>query len=420
MVIEAASQTHEQQISGPTALSVSEQEDEQVVMLLLPDGKSWEATGSHSGVISRAAPRRRTPQSLIRQRINMRKKVPNLQQTLKLSGISVHYATLDKTFQGSKNRTSWRLPVSDTVDSARFTFVWAGSSTPPANIPAIKEIVNEKKCCLSLFIDNKSHTWASTSTIPGRPFTPKTTFSAGFDRGGNLITTVQLANVRSKQWPKDIKLTVGSRKAPWHSDESKVFASAVSYYTSELHPIFSHDRCTVCHTLGDRPAIVAMHEERLGAGAYPDVEDAKPHNPDFCGSCHNIPPGSGHTDLSLNNEWFSPAAVQGINWTGWDAGRVCSKVTGPFTNKDGVTGPPFDAETFHHHFHDDPRILWAVSSGWVPFGRPDLPVPMKNNLQGWFNKVDPWVEAGTPCPQSLFFQIPGRIHPGQLTIPQRR
>lgn len=419
MVIEATSQTHEQKISGPTALSVSEQDDEQVVMLLLPDGKSWEATGSHSGVISRAAPRPRTPQSRIRQVINMRNKVPALKQSLILSAMSVRYATPDKTYQGSQNRTSWRLPVSDTLNAASFTFVWAGSPTPPAQIAEIKQIVNNKGCCLTLLVDNQPHTWTPSSSLGGQ-LPLKTSFTASFDRGGNLITTVHLANVRSNQWPKSIKLAVGSKTAPWQSAESKVYANAVSYYASELHPIFSQERCTVCHSLGDRAAIVAMHESRLGAGAYPDVEDARPHNPDFCGGCHTIPQGSGHTDLSLNNEWFSPAAVQGINWSGWDAGRVCNKVTGPFTNKDGVTGPPFDAQTFHHHFHEDPRILWAVSSGWVPFGRPDLPVPMKNNLQGWFNKVDPWVEAGTPCPKSLFFQIPGRIQPGQLTIPPRR
>ncbi|MGD9850885.1 MAG: hypothetical protein AB7T38_06445 [Nitrospirales bacterium] len=419
LVIEATSQTHDQKLSGPTALSISEQEDEQVVLLLLPDGKGWEATGSHSGVISRAAPRPKTPQSRIRQVINMKNKVLIPKQALILSAMSVRYATLDKTFQGSQNRTSWRLPVSDTVDNASFTFVWSGAPTPPTQIPEINQIVKNKGCCLTLFLDNQPHTWTPPPPSHGGQPLVKTSFTASSDRGGNLITTVHLANARSKQWPKNIRLAIASGKNQWQSTESKVYANAVSYYASELHPIFSHERCTTCHSLGDRPAIVAMHESRLGAGAYPDVEDARPHNPDFCGGCHNIPPGSDHTDVNLNNEWFSPAAVQGINWQGWDAGLVCNKVTGPFTNKDGVTGAPFDAQTFHHHFHDDPRILWAVSSGWVPFGRPDLAVPMKNNLQGWFNKVDPWVEAGTPCPQSLFFQIPGRIQPGQLTIPPR-
>lgn len=419
MVIEATTQTHEQKLSAPTALSVSEQDDEQVVMLLLPDGKSWEAMGSHSGVISRAAPRPRTPQSRIRQVIDMKNSVLIPKQSLILSAMSVRYATLNKTFQGSQNRTSWRLPVSDTEAGASFTFVWSGSPTPPVQIPQIKQIVNNKGCCLTLLVDNQPHTWTPSSPLGGQhPL--KTAFTASFDRGGNLITTVHLANVRSNQWPKNIKLAIASGKSNWESAESKVYANAVSYYASELHPIFSHARCTTCHTLGDRPAIVAMHESRLGAGAYPDVEDARPHNPDFCGGCHNIPPGSDHTTLDLNNEWFSPAAIQGNNWQGKNASQVCSIVTGPFTNKDGVTGAPFDAQTFHHHFHDDPRILWAVSSGWVPFGRPDLPVPMKNDLQGWFNKVDPWVAAGTPCPQSLFFQIPGRIQPGQLTIPPPR
>ena len=209
-------------------------------------------------------------------------------------------------------------------------------------------------------------------------------------------------------------MTLGKQK--WVSASTKIYATAVSYYTSVLHPIFSHDRCTTCHALGNRQAIVAMHQERLGASSYPDSADAIPHNPDFCGGCHNTT-GSGHTDIDLNNEWFSPADVQGINWKGWSAGQVCAKVTGPFTNKDGGVEPPFDHDRFDHHFHDDPRILWAVASGWVPFGRPELPVPMKNNLPGWFNKVDVWVDAGTPCPKWRFFKRPARLQPGQL---QRR
>ena len=54
LLIEAKSITHEEPGKASTALSYSEQEDEHIVMLLLPDGKGLEAQGSYSGVHKRA------------------------------------------------------------------------------------------------------------------------------------------------------------------------------------------------------------------------------------------------------------------------------------------------------------------------------------------------------------------------------
>lgn len=411
VVIAASDQTHQQKLTGPTVLAISEKEDEQVVALLMPDGKGWEAMGSHSGVVSRAAPRHRTPQSQLQQAIALRNQLLVQFQQLSLIRASAQYQALNETYQGTLAQNTWRLPVSDTLDNGLFNFSWAAyeagqslQKLPRLNtIPELSDLVSKQQCCVQLLVG-------------GRPMKGVT---INFGRDGNLITRVSMPFSKAKTWPKTVKLVITQGTKKWESADTKIYANPVSYYAKVLHPIFSHDRCVTCHTLGDRQAIVAMHESRLGAGNYPDVEDAKPHNPDFCGGCHTISPGSDHTDLNLNNEWFSPAAVQGINWQGKNASQVCSIVTGPFTNKDGVTGTPFDAQTFHHHFHDDPRILWAVSSGWVPFGRPDLPVPIKNNLQGWFAKVDPWVGAGTPCPQQIFFRLPGKIQPGQL-VPQGR
>jgi hypothetical protein len=361
--------------------------------------------------MSRAAPPARTPQSQLSQAIALRNQLLVQAQQLSLIAASALYQTVNETYTGALVKNTWRLPVSDTLDNGLFSFSWAGYQAGQSlqllprlnNIPEISDMVSKQQCCIQLLINGK--------------MTKGMTMNFGKD--GSLVTRVNIPFSKSKTWPKTVKLVITKGTKKWESSDTKIYANPVSYYAKVLHPIFSHDRCTTCHTLGDRQGIVAMHNERLGAGAYADVEDARPHNPDFCGGCHNIPPGSSHTSLNLNNEWFSPAAVQGIHWKGKNANQVCSIVTGPFTNKDGVTGAPFDAQTFYHHFHDDPRILWAVSSGWVPFGRPDLPVLLKNDLQAWFNKVDPWVAAGTPCPQALFFQLPGKIQPGQL-VPGRR
>ena len=394
MVIDAQSTNHQEKITAPTTLSFSEKEDEKVIVLLLPDGKGWEAQGSYSGVISRAAPRRRASSSAHwPQALSKRNRIP-AKPPLSLAAVSVRYSETKKTYRGGKSRNTWRLPVSDTLPTGTFTFEWSGyqvgAPSPMMRKPSVKLLINGKA--------TKSPQMKSA-------------------RGGNLMTSVNLSFARANTWPKTVKLEITNGKKKWESAATKVYANAMSYYSTVLHPIFSHDRCTTCHTLGTRQAIVAMHQERIGVDSYPDVPGAIPHNPDFCGGCHNIPAGSSHTDLDLNNEWFSPDAVQGINWKGWSAGRVCAKVTGPFTNKDGVVGPPVD---LHHHFHDDPRIIWAVISGWVPFNRPDLAIPiatLKNNREAWFAKVDPWVDAGAPCPKWRFFKRPGRLQPGQL---QRR
>lgn len=54
LIITAHPTTHEETVTVPTPLSFSEQDDLHVLMLLLPDGKALEATGSYSGIRSRA------------------------------------------------------------------------------------------------------------------------------------------------------------------------------------------------------------------------------------------------------------------------------------------------------------------------------------------------------------------------------
>ena len=359
IVIDAKPAKHEESVANPTAMMLSEEADSQIITLLLPDGQQWEAAGSESGVHSRAARRPRTSKALIKRKLNIRNQTKLLQTQLALASVSVKYKGSRRAHIGKKHKTTWQLPVNDTLSSGAFTFGWTGHSgklksqkaTKLSKISDFQNLVKKKVCCVKLQINGK------TAPLTG----------VKFGKDGSLLTTANLKNARAKSWPKNVKLVITKNKKKWESHSTKIYAKAVSYYTSVLHPIFTHDRCTTCHALGTRQAIVSMHQERLGAGSYPDSPDAVPHNPSFCGSCHNTQ-GSGHTDIDLTDEWFSPAAVQGLNWKGWDPGRICHKVTGPFTNKDGVVGQPVD---LNHHFHNDPRITWAVISGWVPFGRPD-------------------------------------------------
>ena len=404
LLIEAKSITHEEPGKASTALSYSEQEDEHIVMLLLPNGKGLEAQGSYSDVTKRALRSPTVRRKQVRRQFDIRNKLKLKPAQLALSAVSVKYSTEKRPYMGKKSNNTWRLAVSDTLNGS-FSFTWTGAPKigtrqllpKPNQISEIRDLVKTKQCCVKLLVNGRE---AKSSQMK-------------FSKDGTLMTTANLSSAQSHRWPKTVQLVITKGPKKWESLATKIYATSVSYYAKVLHPIFSHDRCTTCHTLGTQEAIVSMHQSRIGADSYPDNPEAKPHNPTFCGSCHSAP--------NLNNEWFSPDQDQGINWKGWSAGQVCAKVTGPFTNKDGVTGAPFDAQAFHHHFHEDPRILWAVADGAKPFvlpssvdQSPTLPVPFPGNLNAWFNKVDPWVEAGTPCPTWRFFKRPGQLQQRQL------
>jgi len=319
-LIEAKPITHEETRKTSTALSFSEQEDEQIVMLLLPNGKGLEAQGSYSGVHKRALRPQDLRRRQIAQQFDIRKKLKLKPAQFELSAVSVKYSNLKRPYIGKKSRNTWRLAVSDTLNGS-FSFAWTGARgigtgqllQKPNQIPEIRDLVKTRQCCVKLLVNGRE---------------VKST-QMQFAKDGNLITTASLPSARAHKWPKTVQLVISKGQKKWESLATKIYATTVSYYTNVLHPIFSHDRCVTCHTLGTQQAIVSMHQSRIGADSYPDNPEAKPHNPNFCGGCHSAP--------NLNNEWFSPSALQGINWQGWSPGQVCAKVTGPFTNKDGVT-----------------------------------------------------------------------------------
>ena len=69
-----------------------------------------------------------------------------------------------------------------------------------------------------------------------------------------------------------------------------------------------------------------------------------------------------------------------------------------------MTGHLSSAQDLHKHFHDDPRVVWAVSDGWIPAnakgqGQPLLPTAPPHNQQAWFQLVDYWINGGFPCPE---------------------
>jgi hypothetical protein len=65
LIVAAMALPHEQPIESRVALSVPNGEDEHHVVLLLPDGKGWDAGGTYSGIRSRATAIRPLPTNLL-------------------------------------------------------------------------------------------------------------------------------------------------------------------------------------------------------------------------------------------------------------------------------------------------------------------------------------------------------------------
>jgi len=163
-----------------------------------------------------------------------------------------------------------------------------------------------------------------------------------------------------------------------------------SWFERTLAPIFRHDRCISCHSVGDQHAIVKYHNDRgfdLKA-AWISKYPIEPQTPQGCAICHH----------PFSVDWRSPKFIQGLNWTKLTSPKeICEKVTGPFTDKNGNVGPPLD---LHHHFHNDDRIIWAVSNGGVPKDRPKKPVLFPGDKETFLKKIDKWLALGKPCPKT--------------------
>jgi hypothetical protein len=76
MIIQAVAISHEEAVEHPTALSTKEENDEHHLILLMPDGKGYEAVGSYSGLQTRGTVARRLPLKTIRKRLSDARKNP--------------------------------------------------------------------------------------------------------------------------------------------------------------------------------------------------------------------------------------------------------------------------------------------------------------------------------------------------------
>ena len=413
IVIDARATTHQEAISTPIALSFLDKEDEHVVVLLLPEGKSLEAIGSSSGVTTRRAPKpatqtkqaRRssvTPARLKKEFSFKKRQRHHTPQQLMLAGAWSNFPRLQKKFPGQTGRIGtqilWRLPVSDSINQGQVILDWTGFKgktaaqrhPSPGQIPEIRDIVRKQQCCVQLLINGKKMPTVKMKLLSN----------------GNLQTLVGLFGVRVGEWPKTFQLIITKNKVQkWESVRTRIDAIPISYFSSHLFPVFQHPRCVTCHSLGPsgaqgaagqyeaRQSVVSLHEARLGEGEFPFSADefrlgiGDPH---ICNICH--------TPIVPLHHWMYPGGGPIFSFEDKTAMQICQRVQ---YNLSFIS-----QAQIRHHFHEDAQLLWALTDGRVPdyFGdRPNLPVLFPGDPNAWFGLVDPWIEAELPCSDDAAF-----------------
>ncbi len=121
--------------------------------------------------------------------------------------------------------------------------------------------------------------------------------------------------------------------------------------------------------MGDGAAIQAEHaKDDISVWPEPQPQKTTP-----CTNCHI-------------SDWRSPAFSDGIVWQGKTAREICTTVNAKLPT----------AEAKIHHFHDDPRIEWAITGKPYPVKAPALTI----GFDSFLKMVDTWIYSGAPCPES--------------------
>ena len=411
-LIQAIPTTHEEPLEEPVVVMFSEGEDSHRLVLLLPDGKGLEVSGSSSGIRSKRAvtrptinPKERTSQirsqlkvitqNLNQPRVAMTKKLFMEMEQLELVKLwrySPRYSQLTDTLeklQGlfDQRDSKWYIPIWDVDMDSYFYFEWKRNFTSTGTTRDGSMSRKDQAELLApyshvrLRINGK---WVSP--IPGL----HRKAGGGLFMAPLLVINPSHSNAIPLPWNVKLFVTTQSGKTLVSPTTKIVVKYVNSWFERTLAPIFRHDRCISCHSVGEHQAIVKYHNDRgfdlkaAWISAYP----IEPQTPQGCAICHH----------PFSRDWRSPKFIQGLNWTKLTTPKeICEKITGPFTDKNGNVGPPLD---LHHHFHNDDRIIWAVSNGGVPRERPKKPVLFPGDKESFLGTIDTWLASGKPCPKT--------------------
>jgi hypothetical protein len=158
--------------------------------------------------------------------------------------------------------------------------------------------------------------------------------------------------------------------------------TAGSHPFDDVAKVLMHPRCMNCHPAGDRPLQkdtqvfhkqnVSRRIEQLGHA---------------CTTCHpaqavpgaNLPPGVPH--------WRMPSARMPMVFEKRTPQQLCEQLKSPETNGNRTL------QQLRTHMAEDAIVKWGFSPGE---GRSVPPLSHADFIQ----RVDAWLAAGAPCPQS--------------------
>lgn len=293
--------------------------------------------------------------------------LPELVAPFKFAGAYYFYAN-EKKVEATGSGNGWKLPVTDGqfLDSG-VKLLWSFAGPVEDDL---KKVVNEKQCCLKVLVNGI------------KVSNPEVSFSAP----GQLRTTTAL-DTSPGGWPKSVNIEVTYGGKTYKSAQVTIHAGPlISFFADYIYPTFQHSRCQDCHSMGTGAAIVAQHKNApysIDLYQYMQASQIQPDKTEGCAGCHGADPSLGPKSL----EWKSPSALKGIDWRSKSAKQICQTVLSKLPAGDQV----------HAHFNEDPRIEWALSSGWVPMGFAQLSTAPPGFTK-FLKRIDKWIAAGLPCP----------------------
>jgi Cu/Ag efflux protein CusF len=253
----------------------------------------------------------------------------------------------------------WKLPLTDGNTSGLVYFSW----NIPDLTPEQAEALAQNACCATMLV-NGVKAQAKWMSVKHDAI-----------KDGNLAAQLTGFDVTGGAWPRTLKATVTSGGRTWSSMVFPIYSGpTIRVFQKNLYPAFRHPRCTNCHDMGSGEAIIARHL----AGSVGVETFVQPQNNFPCSNCHKPPEAS---------DWRSPFFSQGIQWSTMGARQIC------LTVKDKLP----TAQQTSDHFHLDPRVRWALSSGVTPYGK-HLETAPPGDMDKFLAIVDDWIAAGRPCP----------------------
>jgi len=291
----------------------------------------------------------------------------------KLDGIYYFYANLEKVEAQDAGGAKWTLPVTDGPFVGEVKFLW---SFPKVPIEDLKKVVNNKECCFTFLLNGLPVGYTTVS----------------FASNNQLRTAVPF-DTSPGGWPKSVKIKMTYQGKTYESHQLSIYSGqTISFFEKYLYPTFQHPRCMDCHSMGDKASIINQHKK---ASPPINLEDhniyganIQPDSTSFCEGCHyGLIANSQGKPIAF--EWMSPAFIKGIDWRNKSAKQTCQTVVSKLPK----------AQALRHHFHDDSRIIWAVSSGLVvPMGYPPLEEAPPKDIGEFAQLIETWIQAGFPCP----------------------